>query len=272
MDAINELIQQISDKCRRDGDTYVRADGLIICCNCNTPRQKYISFMGGAKLVNCLCKCLKAKEDAEERKQQDQKRQDEIRRNRADGIREQRWISSTFSASDEPLDRERRYCNNFKAMYDNNAGIMFMGEYGSGKTYRAACIANELISQGYRVLMVNITALCMEIQSTFDKDEYINSLKAYDLLILDDIGAERKTDYMIELLYTIIDTRYRSQKPLIITTNLSAREMMECEDGRLKRTYDRLIEMCPYPIAVTGKARRKDAGNAKYQMLKELIG
>lgn len=268
---LSSMIDEISNKCRNETDTYISADGLLTCQNCDTPRQCFISVLGKTRLVNCLCKCLKAKADQEEADMREKKRLEEIRENKAHGIKEIRWREMTFDKSDEDLATEKNYCSKFSEMYKMDAGLIFLGGVGVGKTYRAACIANRLLDDGYKVLMINITSLCMEIQACYNKQEYIDSLNSYDLLIIDDIGSERKTEYMIEIVYSIIDARYRSGKPLIVTTNLSMKDLTNAEDIRLQRTYDRISEKCPMPIMVNGNGRRKRIGNDKFEALKEML-
>ena len=75
-----------------------------------------------------------------------------------------------------------------------------------------------------------------------DKNGFLEDLNRYDLLILDDLGVERETEYIIEQCYHIIDSRYRSALPMILTTNLSLREMKNETDLRKKRIYDRILE------------------------------
>lgn len=105
-----------------------------------------------------------------------------------------------------------------------------------------------------------------------DKENISNyRLNQASLLILDDFGAERGTDYALENVYNIIDSRYRSGKPIIITTNIALREMQICEDIRYSRIYDRLFEMC-YPVKVEGKSWRKKEAVARFDDMKKMFG
>ena len=83
---------------------------------------------------------------------------------------------------------------------------------------------------------------------TFDDDNgKIEKMNQSKLLIIDDLGAEIGTDYSLERVYDIIDSRYRRNKPIILTTNLTMEQMKNCEDIRYNRIYDRIFEMC-YPV------------------------
>ena len=90
------------------------------------------------------------------------------------------------------------------------------------------------------------------------------------LLIIDDLGAERGTDYSLERVYDIIDSRYRSNKPIILTTNLTMEQMKNCEDIRYNRIYDRIFEMC-YPVKVSGLSWRKREAASRYAATKQIL-
>lgn len=83
-------------------------------------------------------------------------------------------------------------------------------------------------------------------------------------------GAERSTDYALEKVYGIIDNRYRAKKPLILTTNLTLRQMQEATDIRYTRIYDRIFEMC-YPLEFSGVSWRKREAAQRYEETKKLL-
>ena len=92
----------------------------------------------------------------------------------------------------------------------------------------------------------------------------------FDALGADTYVMERGTEYALEQIYNIIDSRYRSRKPLIVTTNLTLTELKKPQDIAHARIYDRLLELCT-PIACTGPSMRKDIGQAKLDLLKTLL-
>ena len=98
----------------------------------------------------------------------------------------------------------------------------------------------------------------------------VDRLCGYPLLVIDDFGMERGTEYVLEQIYNIIDSRYRSRKPLIVTTNLTLTELKNPQNTAHARIYDRLLELCT-PIACTGPSMRKDIGQAKLNLLKALL-
>ena len=102
------------------------------------------------------------------------------------------------------------------------------------------------------------------------RNQYIARLCRYPLLILDDFGMERGTDYGLEQVFNVIDSRYRSGKPLIVTTNLSLDELQHPQDTPHARIYDRLLEMCA-PILFTGTNFRKQTAQSKLDKLKTMM-
>ena len=152
----------------------------------------------------------------------------------------------------------KNFVDNFEAFKANGKGIVFCGGVGTGKTYMASCIANAIIDQGYTALVTNFAKIVNTLSGMYQgKQEYIDSLCRYDLLVIDDLATERNTEYMNEIVYTIIDSRYRSHKPLIVTTNLSYGAIRNPNDVNKQRIYSRITEMC-YPVAVEGKDRRAE--------------
>ena len=90
------------------------------------------------------------------------------------------------------------------------------------------------------------------------------------LLVLDDLGAERSTDYALEKVYNVIDSRVRANRPMILTTNLTMGEMTNPQDIRYSRIYDRIFECC-YPVEVTGQSFRKAAAAARFEEMRKLV-
>lgn len=109
-------------------------------------------------------------------------------------------------------------------MQQRNIGYVLMGPVGTGKSFFAGCIANALMEQGIAVMMTNFSRILNELTKPYaDKNEFISHLVSYPLLIIDDLGIERNSEFALEMIYNIIDRRYCIKKPLIVTTNLSYR-------------------------------------------------
>ena len=102
------------------------------------------------------------------------------------------------------------------------------------------------------------------------KDTFIGELMEYPLLILDDFGMERKTEFANEQIFNVIDERYRSRKPLIVTTNLPLDSLRNPDSLEMSRIYDRLLAMCT-PVGFGDKGRRQAKAAAKMQKAAEFL-
>ena len=107
--------------------------------------------------------------------------------------------------------------------------------------------------------MTNFPSILARLSGTFGEEraDFLASLGDYDLLIIDDLGVERGTEYALEQMFSIIDSRYRSGKPLIVTTNLKLDEIKHLPDFAHARIDDRILERCA-PILFAGKNFRED--------------
>lgn len=101
------------------------------------------------------------------------------------------------------------------------------------------------------------------------KEWYLNSFLACDLLILDDFGMERQTDYAREQVFNIIDGRYLAQKPLIVTTNLSLSELKHPKDIVEQRIFDRVLELC-VPVCFDGESLRQENAKQRMQLYRQI--
>lgn len=267
-----------------DMEEVVGEDGLLHCSVCGERVERELDFpsMDGTgktkKIkVRCMCKCRreeKAKEDARMAYEAEMRRIDELKQLSLMDAKLKDVRLSTYAVNDENrrvFNIAKRYVDNFDEMYEKNQGILFYGNVGTGKSYTAAAIANELLNKLQPVIMTSFIKLLQDMGS-FDKDdgEYIGRLNRAKLLIIDDLGAERGTDFALEKVYNIVDSRYRSGKPVIFTTNLELSQMKACEDIRYNRIYDRIYEMC-YPVKVEGLSWRKREAAARFQDMKKIL-
>ena len=165
-----------------------------------------------------------------------------------------------------------RYVEQWQTMRTENIGLLLWGGVGAGKSFLAGCIANALMVQEVPVRMTNFARILNELNNSFSgRNEVVDRLCRYPLLIIDDFGMERGTEYALEQIYSIVDSRYRSRKPLIVTTNLTLDEIRHPQDTAHARIYDRLLEMC-VPISCIGVSFRKETAQEKLERLKELMG
>ena len=146
-------------------------------------------------------------------------------------------------------------------------GFLLWGPIGTAKSYIAGCIANALLNREITVKMTNFNTIIDDMFPLEDKTEYINALARYELLILDDLGTERNSEYALGIVFSVIDRRYRSGRPLIVTTNLPIKQLKEETNIEKKRIYDRILEMC-VPLYVGGSSYRSDIAHEKMGKMK----
>lgn len=257
-------------------DDYIGSDGLVWCGRCHTPKQVRIEVMGKERTPYCLCKCEAERRDAEEAAWKRQQELENVRRLRKMGFPDAEMSRWTFEADDGANERmttvAHNYVANFAEMRRRGKGLLLWGSVGTGKTFAAACIANALIDRGHPCLVTNFARLTNTITGMYSgKQEYIDGLDKFDLLVIDDLASERDTEYMGEIVQSIIDARYRCGKPLIVTTNLTAQELKAPSDMRKQRIYSRLLEMC-VPVEVKGADRRKVKLKDDWDEMRDLLG
>ena len=181
------------------------------------------------------------------------------------------WTFDKDNGTNPVMKVARNYVVKWSEVLQNNIGLLLWGDVGTGKTFFAACIANALVEKNVSVRMTNFSSILNDLFSENDKNKYLDRLNDHDLLIIDDLGIERGTEYALEQVYNIIDTRYKSGRPLIITTNLTLEELNYPTDVQHKRIYDRVLEMC-VPVKFIGVNFRKQEATTKMSTAKRLFG
>lgn len=265
---------------KEPGDYINPKDDLLYCGKCNTPKQYRIKIFGAMRTVPVICDCKKAERDAEDAAAEAiarQKKREELRIQcfaNTDVANAQTCFRNDDQRDAPIAAAMQRYAKQWPEMRDKNIGLLLYGPVGTGKSFYAACIANALIDaeKPVPVLMTSLARIINTVQGMFDgRQEYIDSLARYPLLVLDDVGTERTTGYALEQVYNVIDARYRSGKPLIITTNTPIERIKAPETLEQQRIYSRLLEMC-HPIKIDGPDRRREAVKQDYAARKKLLG
>lgn len=258
-------------------EDYVGEDGLLYCGKCHTKKQTRVTILGNEMTPYVTCKCRREEQNRIEQERLERERQERVERNRCICFPDRRLMDWTFercdNADDPIMISMQRYCENFGKMYREGCGLILFGNVGVGKTFAAACIANRLIDKGQRVYMTDFSRIINSLWGlSSGKQDFLDDLNRYDLLIIDDLAAERDTAYANEIVMNVIDSRYRSGKPLIVTTNLSAEEVFQPEGIRKQRIYSRLCQMC-MPVQFEGvKDRRKMKMSENFAAYKEMLG
>lgn len=274
-----KVLANIADSAGSLPDDYIGSDGLLYCGQCNTRKEREIIwFDGKPKKVPVMCKCRAEEERLKKEQMQKEEEMRSIQRAKISSMMDDTFRTACFAnyqirnGNERHLKVAKKYCIEFSKMYERNQGLLFWGMVGTGKSYTAACIANYLLEANTSVVMTSFVRILQEMQG-FDREReetFTNKLNSVKLLIIDDLGAERSTDYALEKVYGIIDNRYRAKKPLILTTNLTLQQMQEATDIRYARIYDRIFEMC-YPMEFSGVSWRKREAAQRYEETRKIL-
>lgn len=272
---VSALEARAAEAIKAEEGDYIGDDGLLYCHKCHTKKQTEVNILGNIRRPMCLCKCQAEKRAAEEEEYKRREFEQKVNEMRRKGFPEAEMRNWTFSNDDLTNEKitkaAQRYVDNFSELRKSGKGLLLYGNTGTGKTYTACEIANALIDKGYPVLVTNFARILNTLQGTFEKQEYIDSFNSYQLLVIDDLGIERDTAYAKEQVFNIIDSRYRSGLPMVITTNLTMEKIKNPEDIENRRIYDRILERC-FPIEVGGSSRRRKAVREDYDDMKNLLG
>lgn len=287
MEKINNLIKQFvverpEDTIDKDKD--YKKDGLWYCGKCNKKKEHYVKIgyddntgedinMIGIVLCDCE-KELKSKKDKAFKMQRKQTRLEQLRKQ---GLRSRHDLSKNFKMDDNKDSNEskiaRNYVKHFDYMLENNTGLFLYGDVGTGKTFYALCIANALINQGRSVYFTTLSEQ-VEKLSGFDKVNNrlaLDKIRSTDLLILDDVGTERDTEFANEKIFEVLDAREQARKPIIATSNLAPNDFKDENNSFNNKIYDRLLVLATVPIRLTGASRREKEKEASASQAVDLL-
>ena len=150
----------------------------------------------------------------------------------------------------------REYVERLDENLREGRGLWLMGDVGTGKTSLAMLVSKAALEHGRSVAIYSLPRLLARIRRTYDAEageqsylEFFERLTAVDVLHVDDLGAEKRSDWVLEQLYALVDERYESQRSIVVTTNL---DQASLEDQIGARTVSRLVEVCGDPLPLFG--------------------
>ena len=254
----------------------IQRNGHIYCKSCSKRVDGELVDLGFTKFIPRIkCEC-EIKRDKENEERERLMKISSLKRDCfSSPLQHQYNFEKFLNEKGQAYKVAYNYAKSFEQMKEDNVGLLFYGDVGSGKTYLACSIANELIERKQvKVKTMNLSQVINQIQKSafkLDSNEIIDNLSNIPLLILDDLGIERDTSYAREQVYNIINSRYLKGRPTIFTTNLSL-EIIQNPNIELEyqRIYSRILEMT-IPVKVTGEDFRRKIQQEKLRKYKELL-
>ena len=220
-----------------------------VCRICGSPRKKVVlNVLGNETTVYAACDCEIQAYEKGQKEIEFQKKQKEIDKLFSQSQLGKRFQECCFDSfkplpgTIEVLEAAKIYAAEFRKFRAAGRGMLLSSPPGTGKTHLVAAILKSVVEQLYTACFVVVPELLMKLSNakSGSLSEYLSGLGSCDLLILDDLGAEKGQPWNTEKIFTIIDTRYRKQLPTLITTNLSGSDLMEHVTPRV---FSRLLEM-----------------------------
>ena len=260
-------------------DDYINpADGLKYCGKCRTPKEAFypadLQAQGFTKHP-VMCKCATERREREEAKRREYERMSYMTMLRSEAFRDMPvagWRFESAAVTTPQLAKARGYVQHWDEFKKAGIGLIMFGDVGTGKSYAAGCIANALIDRLESVLFVRMADVVNRMQGNFgaDRDHYMQSLMCPDLLVLDDLGAERNTSFSKECVFDVVDKRLMTGKPMIITTNIPISIMRKATDLDDRRIYDRILAVCT-PFRFNGGNFRKSIATDNWEKANQLL-
>jgi DNA replication protein DnaC len=236
-DAITNMIRLPSDQ-----------EHVCPFCNQVVPKM-HLNVMGIEKVIQPYCPCEVRNWESGITEAAELHKNKEIERKFSVSSLGERFANSTFDAFQirEGAENAEQYARQYASNFPNYGGdaLLIHGEPGNGKSHLSAAVCHEIKARGYIPVFQSVPELLERIRNTFgsgkkeSEKEIMSALLECHLLVLDDIGAEKISDWVQDVLFRIIDGRYRQKRPIFYTSNLKPSEL---KDKLGARIFDRMME------------------------------
>ena len=211
---INAVLENMTTTIPEPED-YTGEDGLLYCGKCRKPKEAYFApdkaAVFGRDRHPAECDCQRAAREEREAAEKRRRHFDTVEELKRRGFTDptmRDWTFENDNGRNPQAGIARRYVEHWEDMRADNIGCLFWGGVGTGKSYLAGCIANALMEKEIPVHMTNFALILNDLAASFEgRNEYISRLCRYPLLILDDFGMERGTEYGLEQVFHVIDSR-----------------------------------------------------------------
>jgi DNA replication protein DnaC len=171
----------------------------------------------------------------------------------------------------EQVQAVRRYVRDIDANLDAGRGLWLMGDVGTGKTTLAMIVSKAALDAGRSVAIYSLPRLLNLVRGAIESEAgmvgFLERLAAVDLLHIDDLGVENTTEWVLEQLYSIINTRYEDERAMIVTTNLRYEQLI-AQLG--ERTVSRLVAICGDGLPLYGEDDRLSHRDRRENLSDEL--
>ncbi len=167
-------------------------------------------------------------------------------------------ISDLARTATDQIQKVRRYTRSIAKELEAGRGLWIVGDVGTGKTSLAMLVSKTALDAGRSVAIYSLPRLLNLLRESLESPggliDLLDRLAAVDLLHIDDLGAENQTDWVLEQLYSIVNSRYESERAIVTTSNLMPDDL---SDRLGARTVSRLEEICGEPIPLFGEDLRQ---------------
>lgn len=275
---LEKIVEKSLEAANAQPDDY-RKDGLLYCHVCHQPKERRLELLGREQIVGILCECERAKREEEEEASRKHHAEmafwEKMTDLRKDNICDPTYETVTL-ANDDGINQKvsnfcRKYIDRWPQMLENNIGVLFHGPVGTGKSFFACAIANELLQKHVPTTITSFPRLLNLLQDSNNRQWLLDCLGNYKLVVINDLGVERETSYAAEQIFAVIDARSRTKLPTIITTNLTKQEMENQPSMQYRRIFDRVREMCPAVVLIDGQSRRIQNAHQHRELARELL-
>ena len=285
-DAVVDQLARKAEETLAGKRTFTDSEGFRHCVVCGDRIETLLTGRDGAPLfggrkVVCTCSCDRKRQEWEARERAERDSLERVRTMlRECSLYDPAYRQYTFAKDQHDKDPDfayaakkcRDYVTHFAALEQEHAGLLLTGPVGTGKSFYAAAVVNALCDKGIPAIIFPTARLINAVKATRDPQALFDELDGFSLVALDDLGAERDTEFALEQLENFVDQRALKGKVLLVTTNLSIQEIRNPRDLRYRRLFDRIQALCCLPVPLIHQSLRSAQAAAQEAKCRSILG